>query len=89
MHIPRELAVAVRTVLNTASDKAGPWSGTGSNANEVNTFYFQGNRVELVENPFIGYQTDELGTLGAITNYYLVNSYGAVENRALRYLELN
>lgn len=89
LHIPRELAVAVRTVLNTASDKAGPWSGTGSNANEVNTFYFQGNRVELVENPFIGYQTDELGTLGAITNYYLVNSYGAVENRALRYLELN
>lgn len=87
--VPTELEVTAGGILNTAGTSAGIYAGTGSNANLVNTFYFNGNKVMFVSNPYIGYTTNEKGTLGADTNWFVVNGRGMKDQRGLRYIVLN
>lgn len=87
--IPTELEVTAGSVLNTATNMSGLYAGTGSNANLVNTFYFNGNKVKFVSNPWLGADTEEKGTLGTTTQWYLANEMAMKSQRALRYLPLN
>lgn len=87
--IPTELEVTAGSVLNTANNMSGLYAGTGSNASLVNTFYFNGNKVKFVSNPWLGASTAEKGTLGNATQWYLANAMAAKSQRALRYIALN
>lgn len=87
--IPTELEVTAGTVLNTAGTSAGIYSGTGSNAALLNTFYFAGNKVTFISNPWFNYTTAEKGTIGNGTNWFLMNAEQMKEQRALRYISLN
>lgn len=87
--VPTELEVVAGTILNTAGTSAGIYAGTGSNAELINQFYFNGNKVRFISNPYIGYTTNEKGTLGADTNWFVLNTRGMKDQRGLRYIVLN
>ena len=87
--VPTELEVVAGKNLNSAGTSAGMYAGTGSNAELVNQFYFNGNKVRYISNPYIGYATNEKGTLGATTNWFMVNTRGMKDQRGLRYIPLN
>jgi len=76
-------------LINSATNAPGVFAGTGSNANLINTFYFGGNKVKFVSNPWLGASTAEKGTLGNATQWYLANAMAAKSQRALRYIALN
>lgn len=52
--VPRALETAARILLNSSGDQAGLWAGTGSNANLMNVFSFEGSRIELVVVDMLG-----------------------------------
>lgn len=65
----RKLAVTARWILNTGDNKAGIFSGTWNNANQLNTF----NMVEIVEIPLM-WDTDKNGnSIWSDTMWFLVN----------------
>ena len=76
-------------MINSATNAPGVFAGTGSNANLINTFYFGGNKVKFVSNPWLGAATAEKGTLGNTTQWYLANAMAAKSQRAMRYIALN
>ena len=84
----RELATTARAVLNTPGNRAGMYSGAGNNANQANQFDFNGNIVELVENPFIGYQTNAGSTIGTEDYWFVINAQEALRASAMRYITL-
>jgi hypothetical protein len=51
--VSRENAVTARKLLNTPGNMVSMFSGAGNNASQVNQFIFDGNVVEIVENPFL------------------------------------
>lgn len=80
------LAVTARTILNTYGKQAMMYAGNygsstaaGSNANQMNQFYFEGNMVEIVELPSIGDITETAygygSTLGAATYWFVTNPF--------------
>lgn len=87
--VPTELEVTAGSILNTAGTSAGIYAGTWSNANLINTFYFNGNKVRFVSNPYIGHTTNEKWTLGAATNWFVINGRWMKDQRGLRYIVLN
>lgn len=87
--IPRELEVTAGEILNTDGHSAWLYSGQGTNSNEINSFYFKGNKVAYMTNPFIGYESDEFGSIGAGTNWFVINPNAMRQNKALRYGVLN
>lgn len=86
---PRALDVTARGILNTDGNQANVYSGTGNNSEEVNPFYFNGNRVEYFESSFL-WETDKDGaTIGSDAYRFLINREGLQEAQALRHLTLN
>lgn len=81
-------AVTVREVLNTAGNSAGVYSGAANNSAELNTFNFNGNKVEIVEVPDLGRTKKDGSVVGADTHYYLVNTDAARQAMALRVLPI-
>lgn len=86
--VGRELAVTARQILNTTGNQVNILSGTGSNSANVNQFAFNGNMVELVENPFVGYVKADGSTVGTEDNWFLLNGEAASMASAMRFISL-
>lgn len=83
--VSRKLAVTARSILNTAGNQVTTFSGTGSNATQLNTFSFEGNMVEILENPFLWSKDVRTGeTLGTEDMWFLINTEGMKSAKALR-----
>lgn len=83
--VSRKLAVTARALLNTKGTQVSMFSGTGSNATQVNQFNFDGNVVEILENPYLGAQDKRSGeTIGTETMWFLINQEGMKAAKALR-----
>lgn len=86
--VSRSGAVNARAILNTPGNQVTMYSGTGSNANQMNTFSFMGNIVEIQEMPYLG-STKQDGTLIGTNNYYfLINKPYASMAGAMRLIKL-
>lgn len=90
--VPRALESTARVLLNSTSDQAGLYAGTGSNANLLNQFMFNGQRVELVVSDFIGQDSGSVlsfsglsGTIGSATSCYLLNKEGLKRDKAFKF----
>lgn len=86
--VGREKAVTARQLLNTPGNQVNILSGTGSNSANVNQFAFNGNMVEIVENPFIGYVKKDGSTVGTEDYRFLLNAEGASMASAMRMITL-
>lgn len=86
--VSRSLAVTAREILNTAGTRATTYSADGSNSSKFNVFDFQGNAVEIVELPFIGYKQKDGSTVGAETNWFVMNSEACSVAWAARMINL-
>jgi len=89
--VPRALEITARKILNSTSDQAGLYAGTGSNANLLNTFMFQGSKVKLVVLDMLG-QPDKdgsvIGGANADTMWFLLNRELALMVKAFRLFTL-
>ena len=74
--------------MNTPGSQAGIYSGTGTNANDANTFGFDGNKVRILENQFIGYTKRDGTTVGDDNYWFLCNSEAASMASAMRFVTL-
>jgi len=84
----RALATTVRKVLNTPWNQPWMYSGTNSNANQLNAFSFNGNYVVIKELPFF-WETDKNGVaIWSDTAWFLVNAEGITETKALKVMKL-
>lgn len=85
------LAVTAREILNTYGKQAMMYSGRDDNANQINTFYFEGNLVEICELANLGDVVEaEYGygnTLGAQTNRFVMNPFVIDKQQSLRKFE--
>lgn len=86
--IPRALEVTARGILNTTGNGAGMYAGTGSNANLLNTFNFDGNRVELVILDMLGEPDENGATIGTTTQWFLMDKAYALKYKCLRMFTL-
>jgi len=86
--VSRVGAVTARSILNTTGNQVGVYSGTGSNAAQLNTFSFNGNIVELVELPYLGSTKQDGTVIGADTYYFLLNKPYASLAGAMRLIKL-
>ena len=86
--VSRENAVTARAILNTAGNQVGVYSGTGSNAAQLNTFSFNGNVVEIVENGFIGYEKKDGTKVGTDSYRFVLNADAAAMASAMRFITL-
>lgn len=86
--VSRENAVTARSILNTAGNQVGVYSGTGNNAAQLNTFSFNGNIVEVVENGFIGYVKKDGVAVGTDAYRFVLNADAAAMASAMRFITL-
>jgi hypothetical protein len=83
--VSRKLAVTARQILNTKGTQVSMFSGAGSNATQVNQFNFDGNVVEILENPFLGAKDGRSGeTIGSEDMWFVINAEAMKEAKALR-----
>lgn len=89
--VPRALETTARKILNSSGDQAGIYAGTGSNANLLNVFSFQGSKVRLVVLDLLG-EPDENGVViggsDAGTKWFLYNRELAQKLKAFRIFKL-
>lgn len=78
-----------RTILNTNTSMVGKYSGVGSNAMQLNSFDFEGNKVGLLEHPVIGATDKHSNLIGGDDMYFLLNTTSISDAKALRAFELN
>lgn len=86
--VSNKLATTARKVLNTAGNQVGMYSGAGSNSAQLNQFSFNGNTIELVENPFLGYKREDGTTVGTEDYRFLANSEAIAMAEALKEITL-
>lgn len=86
--VSRANAVTARALLNTAGNQVGIYAGTGSNAALLNTFSFQGNKVEIVEVPYLGAAKKDGTLVGTDAMWFLLNAEGANMAGAMRVIKL-
>lgn len=89
--VPRALETTARIILNSTSNQAGMFAGTGNNAALLNQFNFEGSRVELVVLDMLG-ETDKaggkIGGANADAMWFLMNKSYALEYGAFRIFTL-
>ncbi len=86
--VPRALETAARKILNSNGDQAGVYAGSGSNANLLNVFSFQGSKVRLTVVDMLG-EPDENGvTIGNDAMWFLMNKEYALRFKAFRIFRL-
>lgn len=89
--VPRALETTARKILNAAGDQAGVYAGTGSNANLLNVFSFQGSKVRLTVLDMLG-EVDESGAVIGGANagamWFLLNKEYALRYKAFRVFRL-
>jgi len=86
--VSNKLATTARKVLNTAGNQVNVYSGTGSNAAQLNQFSFNGNQVELVENPFLWFTKKDGTVVGSEQYWFLMNSEAIAMAEALKEITL-
>lgn len=89
--VPRALETTARVILNSNGDQAGVYAGTANNANLLNVFSFQGNKVRLVVVDMIGQPDSDGSTIGganADTMWFLLNAELAMQVKAFRLFTL-
>lgn len=84
----RRLGTEARKILQTPGTQVGTYSGTGSNAMQLNEFSFEGNKVALLEHPSIGAFSTQ-GAVGTDDMWFAINAEAAREAKALRNFVLN
>ena len=85
--VPRALETTARKLLNTAGSQAGIYAGTGSNANLLNTFSFEGSAVEIVVLDMLGEDDGTGSPVGgskAATMWFLLNKEYSLRYKSLR-----
>lgn len=89
--VPRALETTARQLLNSTGEVAGMYQGTGSNANLLNLFSFQGSKVRLTVLDMVG----EVGMDGSIigganadTMWFILNTEYALKYKAFRIFRL-
>jgi hypothetical protein len=87
--VGRPLQTTARSVLNSPKNGRNPYAGTGNNPELRNTFDFDGNRVELMVNPFLGSADNNNETIGTGTTWFLLNADGIRDAKALRVMNLD
>lgn len=86
--VPLALETTARRILNSNSNMPGMYSGLGENANQMNVFSFEGNRIELQVSQMLG-QTDGFGgVIGNDEDWFLVDVANAKMLKAFRYFSL-
>jgi hypothetical protein len=89
--VPRALETTARVILNSSGSQAGIYAGTGSNANLLNVFSFEGSKVKLEVLDMLG-EPDENGDVvggsKADTMWFLVNMEYALRYKAFRVFRL-
>lgn len=86
--VPRALEIAARKILNSNGDQAGVYAGSGSNANLLNVFSFQGSKVRLTVISMVG-EPDAAGvTIGNGAMWFLLNKDYALRYKAFRVFRL-
>ena len=87
--VSRKNAVTARGILNTPGNQVSQFSGTWANPTQINTFYFNGNTVEILENPWLGYVDQKSGeVIGTELQWFLINTEGMKAAKALRKITL-
>jgi hypothetical protein len=86
--VSRAEAVNARKILNTAGSQVGIFSGTGTNATQLNQFSFNGNMVEILELPYLGMQKADGSYVGTNTTWFLMNTEGLKKAKALKKVQL-
>ena len=86
--VSNKLATTARKILNTAGNQVGTFAADGSNSSALNQFSFDGNKIEIVENPFFGYIREDGTTVGTETMWFLVNTEALEMAEALREITL-
>ena len=89
--VPRTLETTARKILNATGDQAGIYAGTGSNANLLNVFSFQGSKVRLVVLDMlgeVGMDGSIIGGASANTKWFLLNREYALRYKAFRIFRL-
>jgi hypothetical protein len=85
----RRLSSTAQSVLNTNTQQAGKYSGVGSNAMQINSFTFDMNKVGFLSHPVIGATDKNDNLIGTDSMYFLLNTAGISESKALREFYLN
>lgn len=96
LYVSRALQNAAQVILNSTSSQAGMFAGTGSNANLLNMFNFEGSKVELVvidmlsEPDGSGVANAVVGGTTAVANkmWFLVNKPELMKYKGLRMIKL-
>lgn len=90
--VPRALETTARKILNSSGDQAGIYAGTGSNANLLNVFSFQGSKVRLTVLDMLGEISSDgvtkIGGANADTMWFLMNKEYALTYKAFRLFKL-
>ena len=89
--VPRALETTARKILNSNGDQAGVYAGTGSNANLLNVFSFQGSKVRLTVLDMLGEQAEDgtvIGGANADAMWFLMNKEYALKYKAFRIFRL-
>jgi hypothetical protein len=89
--VPRALETTARKILNSNGDQAGVFAGTGSNANLLNVFSFQGSKVRLTVLDMvgeIGMDGSTIGGANADAMWFLMNKEYALKYKAFRIFRL-
>lgn len=89
--VSRALETTARKLLNTAGSQSGIYAGTGSNANLLNVFSFNGNAVEIQVLDMLGEldaQGNVIGGSNAATIWFLLNQEEAMRVKAFRFFTL-
>ena len=86
--VPRVLETSARKILNSNGDQAGVYAGTGTNANLLNVFSFQGSKVRLTVVDMIGELAADGTTIGNDAMWFLLNKEYALRYKAFRVFRL-
>ena len=85
--VPRALETTARKLLNTPGSQSGVYAGTGSNANLLNVFSFNGSAVEIVVLDMLGEDDgrgNKVGGTNANTMWFLMNKEYATRYKVFR-----
>lgn len=89
--VPRALETTARQILNSTGEVAGMYQGTGTNANLLNLFGFQGSKIRLTVLDMVG----EVGMDGSVIGganadkmWFLMNKEYALKYKAFRIFRL-
>lgn len=91
LYVPRTLETTARKILNSGGDQAGVYAGTGSNANLLNVFSFQGSKVRLTVLDMLGESDADGVTIGganAATMWFLANNEYNLKFKSFRVFRL-